>query len=167
MLRIQRSHVAQQPTAVIVVDRPPAASPVVQLASGLSPVVQPPSAVMEPFRPSLAGPASRGRLGYAHGVHNTTGGLGAVASCSLKGCATVAVGPRRGPTVTVPSSPIDPEGVVLSPRRAHALPHGRPLQGRAVGWPRDPGAALRLPPATIEQAFSLQTQRPRRSCTRA
>ncbi|MFQ5464267.1 MAG: amidohydrolase family protein [Phycisphaerae bacterium] len=41
----------------------------------------------------------------------------------------------------------------------------RPLQGRAVGWSRDPGATLRWPPATLEQAFSLQSCPRPRSCT--
>jgi len=152
------NNVAQPPPAVIVVDRP----------SPVSPEVLPPSAAMRPIRRPSAGSPGRGRPayawrlptrgwpGYARGARHGSGGLGAVASGSLKGCATVAVGPPGGPTVAAPHVPIDPVGVGLSPRRTRTLSHRRPFQGRAHRWRRDPGAALRLPPATLEQAFSLQ-----------
>ncbi len=93
-------------------------------------------------------------------VHDNSGGLGAVLSCSLKGCSTADVGPPQ----TDPRSPHKPFHSTLqgSAKRhvASTTMKRRPLQGRAVAWRRNPGAALRLPPATLGQAFGLPSRSP-------
>ncbi len=43
---------------------------------------------------------------------------------------------------------------------AHGPENRRPFQGRVAWWRRHPVAALHLPPATSEQAFSLRPQPP-------
>ncbi len=99
-------------------------------------------------------------------MRNTFGSSGGLLSCSLKGCATVAVGP-------LPADPRSPHNsfhsTLKGSSRRYPAPIAqkrRPLQGRAVGWRRDPGATLRLPPATLEQAFSLQSWPSIPPCTR-
>ncbi len=89
-------------------------------------------------------------------VRDTFGGFNAVQSCSLKGCATVAVGPlpadprsRRIPSHSTLNGSAERQVAHMPQKR-------RPFQGRAVGWRRDPGAALRLPPATVGQPYRLR-----------
>ncbi len=56
--------------------------------------------------------------------------------------------------------PIDPGGVGFRPPRSYPARKRRPHQGRVFAWRRASGAALRLPPATVEQAISVQLQPP-------
>jgi len=106
-------------------------------------------------------------------VRDPLGGLGAVPSCSLKGCAIVAVGRSRRTHGCRRTRPNRPGRGRLS-ATSHTL-HRKddPVRvGRSGG--RDPGACLRayphrqtalcLPPATLEQAFSLQSRPPILSC---
>jgi len=90
---------------------------------------------------------------------NTFGGFNAVPSCGLKGCATAAVGPLPADPRSLHNPPHSTLAWSAKPHVAHAMQKRRPLQGRSVGGRRDPGATLRLPPATSEQAFSLQSPR--------
>ncbi len=89
-------------------------------------------------------------------IRDTFCGLIAVVSCSVKGWAIVAAGRLSAE----PRSRYNPiHSSLQGPARRHVghlAQKRRPFQGRAVGWRRDPGAALRLPPATLEQASSLR-----------
>ena len=96
----------------------------------------------------------------AHRVHDTFGGLSALREFSLKGWQKVAVGKSRycGTPPTVHLIPFDPGRVVQTP---HCTPHTECTTHSGSGGlvARYPGAALCLPPATVWQAFSLQSQR--------
>jgi len=96
---------------------------------------------------------------------NSSEGLSDAPQCSLKGFQKVAMvkiaaGDRR---------PRCPTPIPLRPCRGRtdATQTVRPLQGRLDGCGRCPGAALRLPPATVWQASGLQSQPPILSRTRA
>jgi len=109
-------------------------------------------------------PASR--LKQSQRVHDA---LGASTSFSPAACKAALqqpwVWPPRGPTVAEQPIPIAPYRGRLGDGSHTPQRKDDRFQGRAVRRRRDPGAALCLPPATLEQAFSLESQSPVSSFT--
>ncbi len=103
--------------------------------------------------------------GKMSGGGDASGGLGIVLLCSQKGCSKVTVGPPQAGARSTHNpihSTLQGSAKRLVPRNSQKR---RPLPGRALRGRRAPGATLRLPPATLAQAFSLQSQPPMLPCT--